>query len=70
MCLTRRQWAVGKEGGVVWGWQSYLWMVVKHMGEFKFRQAAQELDQRLQQRPGKDMVSQILGSGEKSFSLL
>lgn len=49
-----------------WRWQSDLWMVVRHMGEFKLRRAAQGLNQRPQQRPGKD----ILGSGETRFSLL
>lgn len=45
-------------------------LLVRHIGEFKFRHVAQELDQRPQQRPGKDMVSQTLGSREKRFSLL
>lgn len=42
----------------------------RHMGEFKFRHAARDLDQRPQQRPGKEMMSWIWGSGEKYFSLL
>lgn len=40
-------------------------LLVRHIGELKFRHAAQEI--RPQQRPGEDMVSQILGSREKRF---